>query len=321
MTRNQRVSPTLVGAFVLGALALAMMAVVLVGSGRYFRHTSPFVLYFPGSVNGLRVGAAVKFRGVEIGAVEGIRLPLERTQSDRIEVVVGLDPGKITSLGGSESILDSPVAYRKAINDGLRGQVQMESFVTGLLFVGLEYFPGSAPVFVQNAESTQYRYREIPTEPSSTEMARAAVTHVLTQLGQSDLKGLVDSARATIADLHQLANAPDLKVTMRSLSNVAGEVSRAAGSVSHLAIGLDSNVANLTVDLRHTSVKAGVVMDQAGRVLQHTDSGFNNSQVLVELTQTLQEVSNAARSLRLLAGYLERNPNAAIFGRPSVKEK
>ena len=69
MRMNHRVSPMLIGAFVLGALLLAVMAVVVIGSGRYFRRTSPFVLYFPGSVNGLREGAAVKFRGVEIGSV------------------------------------------------------------------------------------------------------------------------------------------------------------------------------------------------------------------------------------------------------------
>ena len=52
MTLNQRVSPALIGAFVLGAVLLAMTAVVLLGSGRFFRRTSAFVLYFPGSVNG-----------------------------------------------------------------------------------------------------------------------------------------------------------------------------------------------------------------------------------------------------------------------------
>lgn len=321
MAMNQRVSPMLIGVFVLGALALALTAVVLIGSGRYFRHTSPFVLYFPGSVNGLRVGAPVKFRGVEIGSVEDIRLPLQRTRTDRIEVVIGIDPKKITSLGGSETILDSPIAYQKAIDDGLRGQVQMESFVTGLLFVALEYFPGSTVRAVQQPGAGDFQYREIPAEPSSTDKARATVTQVLAQLAEADLNGLVDSTRATISDLHKLVTSPELKVAIRSVGDVTGQLGQTANSVSQLAVGLDSNVASLTADLRQTNLKAGAMLDQAGKVLQHTDSALNGSSVLYDFTQTLQEVSAAARSLRLLTGYLERNPNVLIFGKPSAKER
>ena len=322
MTMNQRVSPTLIGAFVLGAVVLAVAVMVLIGSGRYFRRTSEFVLYFPGSVNGLRVGAAVKFRGVEIGSVEDIRLQLQSDQSGyRIPVVIGIDPEKVTSLGGSETILNSPTAYQKAIDDGLRGQLQAESFVTGLLFVALEYFPASTASFVQQPGTRTFRYREIPTEASSTEKARVALTQLLTRLAETDLKGLVDSARATISELHQLVSSPDLKVAVRSFNDVAGRLGQAAGSVSQLAIGLDSNVSILTADLRQTSVKAGAVIDQAGKVLQRTDAALNDSPVMFELTRTLQEVSAAARSVRLLTGYLERNPTSLIFGRPVDRDK
>ena len=323
MTLKQRVSPALIGAFVLGAVLLAVTAVVLIGSGRYFHRSSPFVLYVPGSVNGLRVGAPVKFRGVEVGSVEDIRIRLESEQSvHRIPVIIGIDPKKISSLGGSETIVNSPAEYQSAIDGGLRGQLQTESFVTGLLFVALDYFPGSSATFVQLPRSGKFHYREIPTEASSTEKARMAVSEVLTKLAASDLVGLVDSARQTVSELHQLLGSPDLKSTIRSLGDVAGRMGDAAGSVSHLAAGLDSNVSGLTHDLRQTSLKAGAMMDQAGQVLQHTDAAFNDdAPVMYELTRTLQEVSAAARSVRLLTGYLERNPGAVIFGKPVAREK
>jgi paraquat-inducible protein B len=320
MTSTRRISPTLIGGFVLGAVVLAVAAMVLIGSGRFMRRTYRFVLYFPGSVNGLRVGAPVKFRGVEIGFVEDIRLQL-RPDQIQIPVIIGLDPEKITSLGGSATILNSLTAYQSAIDAGLRGQLQAESFVTGLLFVALEYFPASRASFVQQPGTHEFEYREIPTEPSSTEKARVAVTQVLTRLAETDLKGLVDSARATISELHQLVSSPDLKVAVRSFDDVAARLGQAAGSVSQLAIGLDSSVTSLTAELRQTSAKAGVVIDQAGKVLQHTDAALNDSPVMFELTRTLQEVSAAARSVRLLTGYLERNPNALIFGRPAVRDK
>jgi paraquat-inducible protein B len=322
MTMKRRVSPSLIGAFVLGAVLLAVIAVVFLGSGHFLRRTSPFVLYFSGSVNGLRLGAPVKFRGVEVGSVEHIRIRLQPDQSvQRIAVVVGIDPQQITSVGGSETILNSPAEYQSAIDGGLRAQLQTESFVTGVLFVALDYFPGTPATFVQQPRTRKFQYREIPTEPSSAEKARLAVTEVLTKLAESDLKGLVDSARETISDVHQLVASPDLKLAIGSLNHMAGRVGDAAGSVSQLATGLDSNVSGLTHDLRQTSVKASAMMDQAGQVLQHTDATINDPSLMYQLTRTLQEVSAAARSVRLLTGYLERNPSALLVGRPAGGKK
>ena len=322
MTMNQRVSPSLIGVFVLGAVALAVAAVVLIGSGRLFHRSKPFVLYFTGSVNGLRLGAPVKFRGVEVGSVEDIRIRLEPEQSGhRIPVIIGIDPDKVTSLGASETILNSPAEYQSAIEGGLRGQLQTESFVTGLLFVALDYFPGSPATFAQLPRTGKFRYREIPTEASSAEKARTAVSEVLSRLAESDFKGLVDSARLAISELHQLLGSPDLKLTLRSLNDVAGRVGQAAASVSRLATGLDTNVSKLTADFSQTSTKAGTMMDHAGQVLQHTDEAFNDAPVVYQLNRTLKEVSAAARSVRLLTGYLERNPTALMFGRPVAREK
>jgi paraquat-inducible protein B len=322
MTLKQRVSPALIGAFVLGAVLLAVTAVVLIGSGRYFHRTSPFVLYFPGSVNGLRVGAPVKFRGVEVGSVEDIRIRLEPEQSvSRIPVIIGIDPDKITSLGASKTILNSAAEYQSAIDGGLRGQLQTESFVTGLLFVALDFFPGSPATFVQLPRTGKFHYRELPTEASSTEKARMAVSEVLTKLAASDLVGLVDTARQTVAELHQLVGSPDLKRTIRSLGPAVGQLGEAANSVSQLATGLDTNVSKLSADLRQTSTKAGAMMDRADQVLQHTDAALNDAPVVYQLSRTLQEVSAAARSIRLLTGYLERNPSALIFGKPVAREK
>ena len=322
MTMNQRVSPTLIGAFVLGAVLLGVTAVVLIGSGRLFRRTVPFVLYFPGSVNGLRVGAPVKFRGVEVGAVEDIRIRLEPDANIvRIPVIVGIDPEKIASLGGNETIVNSPVEYQKAIDAGLRGQLQTESILTGVLFVALDYFPGSPAKFVQRPHSRGAEYREIPAEASSTEKARLAVTEVLTKLAASDIEGLVDSARQTLAGLNRLVGSPDVKKAIGSLDDVTGRLGDAAGNVSHLAVGLDSNLSNLAGDFRHTSGKANAMLDQAGKALAHTDATLNDSPLTYELTRTLEEVSAAARSVRLLAGYLERNPSSLLVGRPIAREK
>jgi paraquat-inducible protein B len=140
---NKKISPAVIGAFVLGALALIVIAIVIFGSGQLFRQTRDFVLYFDNSVNGLHVGAPVKLKGVEIGAVKDIRLQLEpNSQLDKIPVIVEIDLEKLTSRGAtSVARTDIETLRQTVIQRGLRGQLLMESLVTGLLYVGLDFFP------------------------------------------------------------------------------------------------------------------------------------------------------------------------------------
>ena len=104
---NKKISPTLIGAFVVGALALMVIAIVAFGSGQFFRKTRQFVLYFEGSVNGLHVGAPIKFKGVEIGSVKNILLQLDsNTQVNEIPVIIEIDLKKMTSRGASTAVAE-----------------------------------------------------------------------------------------------------------------------------------------------------------------------------------------------------------------------
>src|SRR5215813_7632297 len=128
---NKKMSPAMIGAFVLGALALIVIAILVFGSGRLFRQTREFVLYFDNSVNGLRIGAPVKFSGVEIGSVKDIRLLVEKGGDvNKIPVIIEIDLEKLTSRGGTIAPAVDREAFKKFIVDrGLRGQLDMESLV------------------------------------------------------------------------------------------------------------------------------------------------------------------------------------------------
>ena len=129
---GKRINPATVGAFVLGAIGLILAAVVVFGSGSLFRKTHEFVIYFGGDINGLRVGAPVKFKGVEIGAVKRIKLRLEQDvnrdngqlRADvRIPVIIELDEEKIVSHGGTAIDLDDPHTVPNLIREGMRAQL------------------------------------------------------------------------------------------------------------------------------------------------------------------------------------------------------
>jgi paraquat-inducible protein B len=75
---SRRANPSVIGAFVLGAVALGLAAVLVFGSGEFFEERNPFVLYFDSSVKGLQVGSPVIFQGVEVGTVTSISAVVNR---------------------------------------------------------------------------------------------------------------------------------------------------------------------------------------------------------------------------------------------------
>ena len=90
---SKHANPTLIGAFVVGAVILAVAAVLLLSSGDLFVQKPRFVLYFKGSVKGLNIGSPVTFRGVNIGTVTNIQLVMGVSESDiRIPVIIEINP-------------------------------------------------------------------------------------------------------------------------------------------------------------------------------------------------------------------------------------
>jgi phospholipid/cholesterol/gamma-HCH transport system substrate-binding protein len=325
---NKRISPTLIGAFVVGALALLVIAIIALGSGSLFRKTYEFVLYFQGSVNGLNVGAPVKYKGVEIGSVTDILLQLEKAEPGRIPVIIEVDAKKIAGRGFRGSLLVDPDELQRAIDQGLRGQLRMESFVTGVLYVALDQYPGSAAQFVQPPGS---RYQEIPTVPTELEQVQDEVRVVFAKLAKIDFNTAVVAMTHAFEGMDRLTNSPALNNSLRSLERLMPKVDEAVVNIRRLAANLDNNASDLSSDLQQTSgvarrtlVEIEMAAKQTGNTMKEGEGTLANARAVIdpesptfyELTKSLREISGAARSLQLLADYLERNPRALIFGKP-----
>ena len=97
---NRRTNPAMVGLFVVMALAIAVTAIIVLGTHRLGRPVTPAVLYFKDSVAGLDPGAPVEWSGVSIGQVEDIRMVYDANRNDlRIPVRVALERDRIAGLG------------------------------------------------------------------------------------------------------------------------------------------------------------------------------------------------------------------------------
>jgi len=302
---SRRANPALVGAFVLGALALGVVGLTVFGSGRLFRTTYPFVCYFEGGVHGLNPGAPVKFKGVEIGAVDRIMLRFEQTPGDvTIPVFLEVDADKFERAGLEANF--APEAIKQAIDRGLRARLESESLVTGLLFVNLDFFPESAARFRQPADGD---VQEIPTLPTTIEQATMAAKEILDRLQDIDLKRLVDSATTTLDAVRDLAASGEAKSALASLDETLR-------SVRELSVSVEQAVEPLAGTLNDTAKRTQALEEELRRTLRSTSALVApGSPLAVQLEQTLEDVSAAARSLRSLSQTLERDPSVLLRGR------
>ena len=325
---STKVSPTLIGAFVIGAVGLLIVAVIAFGSGRLFRQTRDFVLYFDNSVNGLRVGAPVKFKGVEVGSVKDIRLQLEKgAEVNKIPVIIEIDLEKLTLRGATPEIAVDREAFHKAVVEGFRGQLAMESLVTGVLYVALDFFPGTPINFVQQ-ENVNNKYPEIPTLPTSLELAKGAVERILNKLEEVDFKRLIDSLTKTSDGVGQLVkvNSPTVKSILQSVDQAMPQLRGAILDFRTLTATANKNVTNVSADLHQTLTAAHSAIEQIAATMKEAQTTIisvrttidPNSPTFYELTKSLREVSGAASSIRLLADSLDRNPQAPILGKPET---
>ncbi len=330
---NKKISPTLIGGFVLGALALLVIAVIAFGSGRLFRKTKEFVVYFDRDVNGLNIGAPVKFKGVEVGSVKNILLQLDQSlEVPSIPVLFEIDLKKITSRGATLTLLEDPAASKAAIDRGLRAQLRTESLVTGVLYIGIDLFPGTPVKFVQAAGS---KYPEIPAVPTTLERVEVTAGEILAKLSEVDFKGMMDSVSRAVDGVDQLVNSPALNSALQRLDQTMPKVDQAIAEIRKMTGNLDGNIATLSANLEQTSDTARGAVEQAALTMKQTDAALKEAEAAMinirgisdpdsvtfyELGRSLREVSAAARSLRLLSDSVQRNPRSLIFGKPEVQE-
>ncbi len=307
---GRKANPVMIGAFVVGAIALAVLGIVVFGSGRLFADTTPFVMYFSGSVDGLSVGSPVKFKGVEIGAVTSIQLDLG--EEARIPVWIEIDNKKIIAHGADKWPSDAKL-LKEAVEHGLRAQLNSQSIVTGLLFVQLDFHPETPVVLITPPEAG---LSEIPTIPTTLEQAQQVAAEIIANLRKIDFDGFGKALRASIDGINATVNAPGLQKALQSLPDTLASLNQTLASVQKLATNLDQRSGPLLASLQQTSERSTRAVEQARATLESVQGLADTGAPLAgQLVGVLEELRGTARSIRLLADYLERNPSALVRGR------
>lgn len=301
---SRRANPIWIGGFVVGAVVLVVVGVMAFGSGVIFRNTTTYVMFFGGDLSGLRVGAPVTFRGVPLGNVTDIRASLQR-RYDRVETRISvyaelaegaIDIGEDMPRPGAEA-----EGYRLLIENGLRAQLQMQSLVTGQLFVQLDFHPDEPPIFVGGDPSVL----EIPTIPTPLEIVTRSARRVLERLGELPLEEIVENLNLSLEGAGRLLNSEETQSALKNLNGAVADLRQVIGRTGR-------RVDQLTARLDETLDNANAALEEARGSLGALDE---DSELRYELNMLMREATEAMRAMRVLAETLERNPESLLSGK------
>ncbi len=347
---KKQVSKTMIGSFVVGAIALVIIGVLVFGSGKFLSSMNRYVMYFEGSLKGLNVGAPVTFRGVPIGSVTGIQVRVKPGElAFIIPVFIEINIDNFQPYGGQRDDLREQEALGILIAKGLRARLGVQSMITGQLQVEIDFFPDTPITLIgYNPELL-----EIPTIPTTIEaLAKKLEKFPIEETFQKIVNSIDGIERLTTSeDLH--ASITDLSASIKSLRNMmramekkAGpvllEIERAVTSTNTMVGNIDNRTATLTsgVDatlndarglirniddaivpitsvVTNTTTTATATLEQARQSLAVLEAFIDGDTVLsYNINQAFVELADAVRNLRSLTDYLERHPEALLRGKP-----
>jgi paraquat-inducible protein B len=322
---SQKANPTTIGLFIVVGLGLLLGGLLLFSSGKWFRTTEKFIVYFDTSLQGLEAGAPVKYRGVTIGRVVEVLIAHNQASDDfAMPVIIEIDRGASQAKSDKQLLLGKDYALH-LIEEGLRAKLEAESLVTGVLYVELAIDPEAGPPELHQVKP---EYVEIPAEPTD-------IQQLLANLGRLDLAGiseklnhLLDRVDKSLGEVkvHEintgvsniLASANRL-LNSHDLTNSLAEVKLAVGDLRALIKRLDNQVDPIAGSMTNTLAQAQQTLAELRRGMQSLSSlAEPGAPLRSDLREALDKLGNAANAIADLAEFLQRNPNALITGRKPI---
>jgi len=332
VSKRVRAHPAVIGAFVLGAIGLAIAALLIFSaSGTLFGRKFPVVMLFDDSVNGLAVGAPVAYRGIRLGQVTDIRSVVG---SPRIEVTARLERGPFLTPEDPTGVDRMRRALEEAIQQGLRAQLALQSLLTGHLYVSLVLRPDVPASLTGLAKGAL----EIPTIPSimaqfETGLQRVPLANVPKVLYDTlegtarivqgpALEKTLQAVGPLLADAQTLLQRLDKDIPPL-IASVKGTSDQARASLIDITQQLDGVAKQLTTDVSRLTASLTETSDTARGTVK--DVGTDLQQTLQQLTPQiaalsikLQDVSETLKGTLETTGTTFRNVDGVVTGNSAL---
>ena len=327
-----KVSPTIVGFFVLGAFLIGMIGLFSFGSLNLFGQPQSFMVYFDETVSGLDAGSPVKLRGVRVGRVKTLSLTYDDgSRKSVVAVLCELNRDVMFNENGDPIDVADRAELEHLINRGLRAQLGIIGLATGLLYVELD-FKDPLEYPEPTRDTVHLDYAIVPAVPSTIAEFQATFTDILADVKEIDISALaaefsgllVDSRRqinalnvtaignewtAAAQSIQQLAESPRITQT---LANLDGAITDLRGTLNSLDAAIDPT----STELASTLAEARASLQTFNEVARTAQSFLSaQSGAGAEAIEALRQLGEASQAIARLAEFIERNPSAILTGR------
>ena len=261
---------------------------------------------FHGPVGGLVKGSPVTLRGLSIGEVESVRLEHDNATDNVVAVAhFFVEPNRIVA---TMSTPDAPIETRlpQLIHRGLRVKIENANLLTGAKALALDLYPHSGPA----AMSVRNGVMVIPSMEGTGDAFAAAAT-LMDKINAIPFDQIGRNLNETLSGANTLINDPDFKAVADTLRDTLRSVQVFLATLNRGAEPVAQKLPALATHLDEA-------LKRADRLISSVENGYgNNSQINRDAARLLVQLSDAARSIRVLADLLARNPEALIRGRTS----
>ena len=309
--------------FVIAASIIAVAAVMVFGAAKFFSRTENFISFFSESVNGLDVGAPLKYKGVKIGKVEGIFISSSKNiKESSVSVVYSIDVAQLRRKTG----VDMKNYYEwidEQIAEGLRARLNYQSVVTGMLYIELDFIADRGDKYELKYGGT--RFKEIPAANSGlSELAKGfektmsdiskidftaignnlndALAKINKKLDDIDVKNISENAVSTLKSVRALAENKDVEESIKKLDSLRGNA--------------DGLITDARAELKSFSGNVSVLSKRMDEMLLNVNSVVApNSPFRYQLALLLKTLNGSMHNISNFADYLQRNPNSIITGK------
>jgi paraquat-inducible protein B len=266
-----------------------------------FSYREYYLLYFEETVRGLSAGAPVDFYGIKVGEVVSIRLLFDQdTLTFRIPVLIAIEPDRI-ELAGELAIPEYQV-MEKLVAKGLRAQQRTGNLLTGQNYVSMRIQPEAEPRVILTGDV----YPVLPTIPNAVEEITATAKRLLDRFNNLPLE-------ETLADIREAARQVKAMTGSKTLESAIDNIDQSFAEFKKVNTDLNDG----------TLPKVNSMLDQAKEAMVRGEEALTTANTVLgegapiayNLNRLLLELQEAARAVEALADYLERHPDAIVFGK------